>query len=127
VSERIIPPVSDPPVCDFCCSDPPVYGYPADDFLLSVNYSYSGGELVDQQPVQSVGGWAACRACSRLIESNNRRELARRIHSHRPPDPRIVLTLETTRQWVENFMAARGGPRMPFEASGWRGPRWELS
>jgi hypothetical protein len=56
-------------VCDFCSSAGPAWRYPARTFI-AYRVSTLAGE--------SVGDWAACETCRRLIEADDRRGLAER-------------------------------------------------
>ncbi len=61
------------PICDFC-SEPQVrWSYPARDFV-DVGLVTPTGILVSE----SVGAWAACEECHRLIEAGDRDALLRR-------------------------------------------------
>jgi hypothetical protein len=71
-------------ICDFC-SDPHVaWRYPAESFI-----AYAVGGIVGQ----SVGDWAACSICHRLIETGDRNGLLERTLrtlSDRNPDMRCA-------------------------------------
>lgn len=53
--------------CDFCSAPGPLWVYPARDFV-----AYLALPLVGE----SVGAWAACEECHRLIEAGDREGLA---------------------------------------------------
>jgi hypothetical protein len=53
--------------CDFCSAPGPTWAYPAQDFI-----AYLALPLVGE----SVGAWAACEECHRLIEAGDREGLA---------------------------------------------------
>lgn len=53
--------------CDFCSAPEPLWAYPARDFV-----AYLALPLVGE----SVGAWAACEECHRLIEAGDREGLA---------------------------------------------------
>ncbi len=53
--------------CDFCSAPGPLWAYPATDFI-----AYLALPLVGE----SVGAWAACDECHRLIEAGDREALA---------------------------------------------------
>ena len=55
------------PKCDFCSAPEPVWAYPARDFVAYLAMPVVG---------ESVGAWAACEECHRLIEAGNREGLA---------------------------------------------------
>lgn len=59
MTDREIVESKDNPICDFCSDPHPIYWYPCRDFN-----TYIGAN--------SVGPWAACETCHRLIESDNR-------------------------------------------------------
>lgn len=53
-------------LCDFCSSPVVAYSYPCRDFTIPGT------------PAASVGAWAACEACARLIDADQRDALALR-------------------------------------------------
>jgi hypothetical protein len=53
--------------CDFCSAPGPTWAYPARDFV-----AYLALPLVGE----SVGAWAACEECHRLIEAGDHEGLA---------------------------------------------------
>lgn len=53
--------------CDFCSAPEPTWAYPAKDFI-----AYLALPLVGE----SLGAWAACEECHRLIEAGDREGLA---------------------------------------------------
>jgi hypothetical protein len=61
------PPGWDEGRCDFCSAEPPRFELPVRDFRLP-----------QLDPHMSLGGWAACEPCARLIEANRWNELERR-------------------------------------------------
>jgi len=56
-------------LCDFCCDDEPIVSYPAKDAAIEI--PLPGGVMV----LNSVGGWAACRECARLVDTGNKEGL----------------------------------------------------
>lgn len=92
--------------CDFC-TEPAVWSYPARDVTVM--------HLPVEQ--RSLGGWAACDECSRLIEADDRERLARRslagLQAHMRVDSRQVL--ETLRGIHLAFWEAREGERQPLQ------------
>lgn len=60
--------------CDFCSGEPVVWQIIADDFPMPE--PQSGGN--------SVGDWAACAPCGKLIQSNRWIGLASRVHRSLP-------------------------------------------
>jgi hypothetical protein len=91
--------------CDFCSALAPTWAYPAKDFI-----AYLAVPLVGE----SVGAWAACEECHRLIEAGDREGLAVRSLDElvfRCPEAAIAapaLTREL-RQLHELFFANRLG------------------
>lgn len=53
-------------LCDFCSRQPVTAAYPCRDFT------------VPGTPCGSLGAWAACQECARLIDTGQREALARR-------------------------------------------------
>lgn len=53
--------------CDFCSAAAPAWAYPAKDFVAYVALPVVG---------ESLGAWAACEECHRLIEAGDREGLA---------------------------------------------------
>lgn len=53
-------------ICDFCSEKPVVASYAADDFEATP-FSVPGASLYQT----SVGGWAACATCEKLIDAND--------------------------------------------------------
>jgi hypothetical protein len=53
--------------CDFCSAPGPAWAYPARDFDAYLAFPVVG---------ESVGAWAACQECHRLIEAGDREGLA---------------------------------------------------
>lgn len=56
-------------VCDFCASPEATHVYHAKDFTAYEVAGYVG---------KSTGPWAACSDCARLIEADDRQQLANR-------------------------------------------------
>jgi hypothetical protein len=72
-------------ICDFC-SDPDVaWRYPAKSFI-----AYAVGDIVGQ----SVGDWAACDTCHRLIETGDCNGLLERTL-------RTLFTRNPDMRWAE--------------------------
>lgn len=53
-----------PVICDFCSGSPTVAVYLADDFIV---YAMSSARILQE----SVGGWAACALCEKLIDAGD--------------------------------------------------------
>ena len=91
--------------CDFCSAPGPLWAYPARDFV-----AYLALPLVGE----SVGAWAACEECHRLIEAGDREGLAVRSLDElifRCPEAAIAAPAlkEELRQLHELFFANRVG------------------
>ncbi|HEY1292895.1 MAG TPA: hypothetical protein VGJ60_07450 [Chloroflexota bacterium] len=90
-------------VCDFCSDGSPAWAYPATSFTLPGP---------DGRLYTSAGAWAACDACSALIERDDRRALFDRYLADKPAHVRPFL-----RPWGtalhERFFAHRTGPCVP--------------
>jgi hypothetical protein len=56
-------------ICDFCSAPDPAWRYPARTFLAYCAPNVAG---------ESVGDWAACNVCHKLIEAEDTRGLAQR-------------------------------------------------
>lgn len=52
-------------LCDFCSQQPVCWSYPCQDFEFP-------------EGIGSVGAWAACAECARLIDTDQREALAQR-------------------------------------------------
>jgi hypothetical protein len=119
------------PRCDFCYFAALAYYYPCRDLWLpGLAVDLTTGERVTLfQPRRSVGSWAACGACSELVEDANVDGLVERWRqvSLAQPDPGVgeppligVLTDHLpelhgmlTLQFRE-FLAHRAGDRQPL-------------
>lgn len=55
--------------CDFCSAPCPSWRYPARSFIAYRAWNLAG---------ESVGDWAACDACHKLIEADDHEHLAQR-------------------------------------------------
>ena len=87
--------------CDFCCVEDPPWSYPAEDF-------------VDTPISRSVGGWAACETCHKLIEAGCREGLAtrsvQRFLAEHGPVPDVGKLLLIISETHGQFFQHRTGP-----------------
>jgi hypothetical protein len=90
-------------LCDFCSSPDPTWEYPARSFV-----AYTAGPVTGE----SVGSWAACEACHRLIEANDRVGLVARAMSRvRELGPEAARALRGCLHDLQaRFFAHRVGP-----------------
>src|ERR1039457_5934456 len=58
--ERFIIPTPQTPICDFCRAVPVTASYECEDFVLSEEARFG-----------SMGGWAACADCERLVDARD--------------------------------------------------------
>ncbi len=90
-------------LCDFCSRPDPRWEYPAGDFIAYQVCRVTG---------ESVGNWAACEGCHRLIEAEDRDGLARRslerLGMHDPAALQAILAC--LRDLHAKFFAHRLGP-----------------
>jgi hypothetical protein len=56
------------PICDFCNSEEVVARYHANDFVVE-------GPLSQHITQESIGDWAACPVCSKLVDAGDWNEL----------------------------------------------------
>lgn len=89
-------------VCDFCSAQPVVAIYPCRDFSLrAIDFDFN-----------SLGEWAACSECHKLIERGDRSTLALRsalTHPDRGQIPAATLT-RRLRHLHDMFWSNRLGP-----------------
>jgi hypothetical protein len=93
--------------CDFCSAPDPEWIYPTRDFNMA---AMGWG---------SVGAWAACDACSALIEARDYRELRERGmaasgSAEGLPDDLVELLKDAVDKLHAKFRRERKGPRMAF-------------
>lgn len=71
------------PICDFCSARDAPWVYEAESYISFVSKALVG---------ESVGAWAACESCKRLIDANDRKGLAKRAaESFRYEYPEMLL------------------------------------
>ena len=111
------------PVCDFCSAPDVQWSYPARDFIVREEGLVVGigeSELTAKEFILdqgSHGGWAACPACSALVERGDRERLARRsakrlIRTHPELGLSLRQVLPDVRRRHDDFWANREGPRV---------------
>jgi hypothetical protein len=96
--------------CDFCSAPCPSWRYPARSFI-----AYRASNLAGE----SVGDWAACDACHKLIEADDQLPLAQRslgelILKH--PEARAVaeILFHDLADLHRQFFEHRCGPAVPI-------------
>jgi hypothetical protein len=94
--------------CDFCSAPEPIWAYPAKDFVVYLALPLVG---------ESLGAWAACEECHRLIEAGDREGLVVRSLDElifRWPEAAIAAPAlkQELRQLHELFFANRVGLAM---------------
>ena len=99
-------------ICDFCSAPAPVWRYPARTFLAYCVASVAG---------ESVGDWAACDECHKLIEAEDRKSLAQRsldelILKHPEARPAAAVLYEDLAELHNQFFAHRSGVAVPINA-----------
>ena len=92
--------------CDFCSAPDPSWRYPARSFIGYIACGIAG---------ESVGDWAACGECHRLIESGDRRLLtARSVEAFVTAQPELgQISVELTSELGSlhlRFFENRTGP-----------------
>ncbi len=97
--------------CDFCSALGPTWVYPARDFDAYIVSPIIG---------ESIGAWAACEACHRLIEAGDREGLAvRSLDELIMSYPEAVMAAPTLKQELlqlhELFFANRSGTAIRAE------------
>lgn len=96
-------------ICDFCSGRPVLWSYPCDDFIAAVGIG-PAGPLVHEM----TGPWAACHACTELIEEDQWEELAVRAATALPGHSLSYKEgLLVFRVLHHRFSAYRTGPRQP--------------
>ena len=95
-------------VCDFCSSPNVQWAYPTEGFVMP---------LIGPVDWESVGGWAACPECHKLIENHKRDELVERAIARIPlanyeewMRPQLTAAL---RELHNTFWLNRKGPAIP--------------
>lgn len=100
-------------ICDFCSAPAPAWRYPARTFLAYCVANVAG---------ESVGDWAACDECHRLIEAEDRNGLAQRsleelILKHPEAWLAAAALYEDLADLHNQFFAHRSGMAVPIDAS----------
>ena len=96
--------------CDFCSAQCPSWRYPARSFI-----AYRASNLAGE----SVGDWAACDACHKLIEANDHEHLAQRsldelILRHPEARPAAEILFQDLADLHRQFFEHRCGPAVPI-------------
>jgi hypothetical protein len=96
--------------CDFCSAPCPSWRYPARSFI-----AYRASNLAGE----SVGDWAACDACHKLIEADDRDRLAQRsldelISKHPEARPAAEILFQDLADLHWQFFEHRCGPAVPI-------------
>jgi len=96
--------------CDFCSAPRPAWRYPAWSFI-----AYRASNLAGE----SVGDWAACDDCHKLIEVNDRQRLAQRsldelILKHPQATAAAEILLHDLADLHRQFFEHRCGPAVPI-------------
>ena len=96
--------------CDFCSAPCPGWRYPARSFI-----AYRATNLAGE----SVGDWAACDACHKLIEAGDREHLAQRsldelILRHPEARPAAEILFQDLADLHRQFFEHRCGPAVPI-------------
>lgn len=99
-------------ICDFCSAPAPAWRYPARTFLAYCVANVAG---------ESVGDWAACDECHKLIEAEDRKSLAQRsldelILKHPEARPAAAVLYEDLAELHNQFFAHRSGVAVPINA-----------
>ena len=97
------------PICDFCSEPHVVWRYPAQTFVAYVVAGVVG---------QSVGDWAACTICYRLIEAGDRTGLLERslrtlLEKNPELQPGEAVLRRQLAHFHELFYANQTGEAMP--------------
>jgi hypothetical protein len=100
-------------ICDFCSAPAPAWRYPARTFLAYCVANVAG---------ESVGDWAACDECHRLIEAEDRNGLAQRsldglISKHPETRPVAAALYADLAELHDQFFAHRSGTAVSIDAS----------
>ena len=96
--------------CDFCSAPRPSWRYPARSFI-----GYRASNLVGE----SVGDWAACDACHKLIEADDHEHLAQRsldelILKHPEARAAAEILFHDLADLHRQFFEHRCGPAVPI-------------
>ena len=96
--------------CDFCSAPCPSWRYPARSFI-----AYRASNLAGE----SVGDWAACHACHKLIEADDRYSLAQRsldelILKHPEAGAAAEILFQDLAELHRQFFEHRCGPAVPI-------------
>jgi hypothetical protein len=119
-------------ICDFCSAPNPIMEYPCRSFGLTGEQALTPGAPVTRQggfqwakekdlcfssapAVRSIGSWAACDACHRLIDQGQVEALTQRAFAiFRQKDPRLNQALDDLRFTFLLFYEVRTGPPIPL-------------
>jgi hypothetical protein len=96
--------------CDFCSAPCPSWRYPARSFI-----AYRASNLAGE----SVGDWAACDACHKLIEADDHYSLAQRsldelIVKHPEARAAAEILFQDLAELHRQFFEHRRGPAVPI-------------
>ena len=96
--------------CDFCSAPFPSWRYPARSFI-----AYRAANLAGE----SVGDWAACDACHKLIEADDHEHLAQRsldelILKHPEARAAAEILFNDLADLHRQFFEHRCGPAVPI-------------
>lgn len=96
--------------CDFCSAPCPSWRYPARSFI-----AYRAANLAGE----SVGDWAACDACHKLIEADDHEHLAQRsldelILKHPEARAATEILFHDLAGLHRQFFEHRCGPAVPI-------------
>ena len=96
--------------CDFCSAPCPSWRYPARSFI-----AYRASNLAGE----SVGGWAACDACHKLVEADDRYSLAQRsldelILKHPEARAAAEILLQDLAELSANSLSTGAGRQFPL-------------
>ena len=100
-------------ICDFCSAPDPLWRYPARTFLAYCLANVAG---------ESVGDWAACDVCHKLIEAGDRKGLAQHsldelMLKHPETRPAAAVLYENLAELHDQFFEHRGGMAVPINAN----------
>ncbi len=101
-------------ICDFCSSPDVRWRYPARDHDCWAVLSLDEENNLESKTARSVGAWAACEECSKLIEAGDKAGLLRRsveTCERDPLDPEKKITAIVIADIHAGFWANRTGPR----------------
>ena len=96
--------------CDFCSVPCPSWRYPARSFI-----AYRASNLAGE----SVGDWAACDACHKLVEADDRYSLAQHsldklILKHPEARAAAEILFQNLAELHRQFFEHRCGPAVPI-------------